>query len=216
MVRGFVLYLVIPGGYTLQDEMVIPNAKVVNILLGSPDQELEQEDGGQERRQLQRSTIGAKKTVMLRVRSRDAEPVYSLDELYTYLLTDDLSARRQFERCSQGRMTLDANRYGILDVHLDVNLDGMKNTEVMNLAETYVNDVILANDPDVDSIRSWADLLIFVIPPGTGDWAAFATVSGKQSVFNPPAHCVIADVLIFAQWHVTERSRTAAATRASG
>jgi len=71
-----------------------------------------------------------------------------------------------------------------LDVPIQSNIQGLTNMEVMNLAESYVNDVILASDTQVDSIRDWADFLMFIIPPGTGAWAAFATVSGKQSVFN--------------------------------
>lgn len=121
---------------------------------------------------------------MLRIRGYDSEPDFSLQELRRYLLEDDLSARRQLERCSRGTVTMDASRYGVLDVPIESNVEGLTNMEVMNLAETYVNEVILASDRQVDSIRSWADFLIFVIPPGTGAWAAFATISGKQSVFN--------------------------------
>jgi len=121
---------------------------------------------------------------MLRIRGYDSEPDFTAQELRRYLVLDNLSARRQIERCSQGLITIDASRYGVLDVPIQSNIQGLTNMEVMNLAESYVNDVILASDTQVDSIRDWADFLMFIIPPGTGAWAAFATVSGKQSVFN--------------------------------
>ena len=179
LVRGLALYLTIPGGYittTGNDQIIIPNPQTVTVLL-------DPSSSSSHERQLQRVS-GAKKTVMLRIRGKDAQPDFTMEELYSYLLTHDLSARRQLERCSQGLVTLDASRYGILDVPLDTDIDGLKHLQVMNLAETYVNQVILATDTQVDNIRDWADMLIFVLPPGTGNWAAFATVSGKQSVFN--------------------------------
>ena len=184
LLRGVTLFLVIPGGTIQQDEIFIPNENVVTVAFNPPSSLSWSESL---HRQLQSSSQrgrGAKKTVMLRIRGRDAQPDFSLAELYRYLLTDDLSAKRQLERCSHGLVTLDASRYGVLDVPLDTNIEGLTNTQVMNLAETYVNDVILATDAVVKNIREWADFLIFVVPPGTGSWAAFATVSGKQSVFN--------------------------------
>ena len=39
-------------------------------------------------------------------------------------------------------------------------------------------------DEAVDNIRNLAHMTVLVIPPGTGGWAAFATMRGKQSVFN--------------------------------
>eukprot|EP00977_Amphora_coffeiformis_P021513 scaffold9427_cov175-Amphora_coffeaeformis.AAC.1 len=176
LLRGVAVYLVIPNGSIAGDEIVIPSLPDVTVMVDPPS-------SPRRYRQLQ-GQRGAKKTVMLRIRGYDSEPDFTVQELRRYLLLDNLSARRQLERCSQGLVTMDASRYGVLDVPIQSNIEGLSNTEVMNLAESYVNDIILASDPQVDNIREWADFLIFVIPPGTGGWAAFATVSGKQSVFN--------------------------------
>lgn len=174
--QGLPVFLMIPHGFITRDTIVIPEPETVEVISDDVQHRL------QRRRKLKQSV--AKKTVMLRIRGLDSEPDFSISQLTSYLLTHQLSARRQLERCSHGLVTLDASRYGVLDVPINVNIQGLTNLEVMNLAEKYVNGVVLANDNQVDNIRAWADFLLFVIPPGTGGWAAFATVSGKQSVYN--------------------------------
>jgi hypothetical protein len=190
LLRGQHLYLAIPHGQVERDEVVIPRLDEVTLLVDPPTTgggTVGGSDGGRHggrQRQLNTRARGSKRTVMLRIRGWDAEPDFSLRQLESFLYTHESSARRQLERCSQGVMTLDASRFGVLDVPIASNIDGLTNMEVMNLAEAYVNEVLLRNVADVESIRSWADLLLFVVPPGTGGWAAFATVSGKQSVYN--------------------------------
>jgi hypothetical protein len=179
LLRGQHLYVVVPDGSVVRDEVVIPRLDEVALLVDPPTV-----GNTNDRRELNTRARGSKKTVMVRVRGWDAAPDFTVQQLESFLLTHDKSARRQLERCSQGLMTLDASRFGVLDVPIASNIDGLTNIEVMNLAEEYVNSVLLRNVADVESIRSWADLLLFVIPPGTGGWAAFATVSGKQSVYN--------------------------------
>ena len=175
LLQGLAVYLVIPNGSIARDQIIIPSLPAVTVIIDPPSSQSNRKLQGQR---------GAKKTVMLRIRGYDSEPDFTARELRRYLLTDDLSARRQLERCSQGLVTIDASRYGVLDIPIESNIEGLTSMEVMNLAEVYVNDIILASDPQVDNIRAWADFLMFIIPPGTGGWAAFATVSGKQSVFN--------------------------------
>lgn len=175
--QGSPVFLIIPDGSVSQDRIIIPQPDTVSVLA-----EDHHERRRRRRRNLQQPT--GKRTVMLRIRGLDAEPDFSIQELTSYLITHPLSARRQLERCSQNLLTLDASRYGVLDVPLNVEIQGLTNLQVMNLAETYVNEVILKSDSQVSNIRAWVDFLLFVIPPGTGGWAAFATVSGKQSVYN--------------------------------
>ena len=178
--RGEELFLEIWGGQVTEDEIVLsPTTSQVHILRGPPPQ--------RRRRRLARnpSSVGSFRAVMIRIITEDAEPSFSKETLYSYLFQEDLSVKNQFERCSANLLTMepDGTLEGVIDVRLATTTDGKTNKALMNLAETHVNN----NYKDImggKTIRDHTDALLFVIPPGTGTWAAFATVSGKSVRVN--------------------------------
>lgn len=141
----------------------------------------------QRRRQLianRPSSTGSFTAVLIRISTNDAEPTLSAETLYNYMFTASPSVKSQFEACSAGRLTVNADPiFRVIDIRLDqTSVENKSNKALMNLAETALNDKY-QNDPQYlngVSIRDYTNALMFVVPPGTGTWAAFATVAGKN------------------------------------
>lgn len=173
--RGQELYLEILGGEVTEDEILIPDDATLRVV--------HPHSLGMRHRSLGRrpDSTGSFMAVMIRIITTDAEPVHSKDELFDYLFKEnDLSAKTQFEKCSGGALTMNADPdLGVINVRLDTTAKGKSNKALMNLAEVKVNQQyngLLGGN----SIRNHADTLMFVLPKGTGNWAAFATVAGKS------------------------------------
>lgn len=174
--RGQEIYLEIMGGQVTDDAVLLPPTSSIHVLPGRPPKR-------QENRRLARNpnSVGSFRAIMIRISTEDSEPTFTKDELYSYLFTENLSVKNQFERCSGDALTMepDAVLGGVINVNLATTTTGKTNKSLMNLAEARVNNdysQILGGQ----SIRDHIDALLFVVPPGTGPWAAFATVSGKS------------------------------------
>jgi len=172
-------FVLIPNGRLTIDSVTIPNANKIEIL--EPPEHWSGQRNSQGRLlstfKTQKS-MGNATVLTLRVVAVDSEPMHSSEELYNLSFNDTVSLKRQFQHCSFGKLNLEPTEYGVL--HVDVNLTAEGNTQgaLLNAAYTRAAELV---DRDV---RELADILIVVLPPGTGNWAAFATVSGKQSIFN--------------------------------
>ena len=174
--QGQELYLEILGGEVTEDEILIPDTATVTVAQHNNSL-------GSHRRSLARrpDSTGSFMAVMIRIITTDAEPVYSQKQLFDYLFDENnLSAKTQFEKCSGGALTMKSDpNLGVINVRLDTTVTGKSNKALMNLAEVKVNQQyrgLLRGQ----SIRNHADTLMFVVPKGTGSWAAFATVAGKS------------------------------------
>ena len=173
--QGQELYLEILGGEVTEDEILVPDTATVKVAQFN--------SLARQRRSLARrpDSTGSFMAVMIRITTTDAEPAYSQNQLYDYLFQENnLSAKTQFEKCSGGALTMKADpNLGVINVRLDTTAAGKTNKALMNLAEVRVNEQyrgLLGGK----SIRDHADVLMFVVPKGTGSWAAFATVAGKS------------------------------------
>ena len=81
-----------------------------------------------------------------------------------------------------GKLEITPTKYKVLDVKLDnEKAHGNSYNNLVNAANVAAIKLV---DEAVDNIRNLAHMTVLVIPPGTGGWAAFATMRGKQSVFN--------------------------------
>jgi len=174
--QGQELYLEILGGEVTEDEILVPDAATVTIAQYNNSL-------GKRHRSLARrpDSTGSFMAIMIRIITTDAEPVYSQNQLYDYLFDENnLSAKTQFEKCSGGALTMKSDpNLGVINVRLDTTAAGKSNKALMNLAEVKVNAQYRGLLRGM-SIRDYADALMFVVPKGTGSWAAFATVAGKS------------------------------------
>jgi len=133
-------------------------------------------------RQLQEA-IGTLKVLVLRIISSDSEPSVSAEQLYNLMFVDDISMKNQFHRCSFGKLNVEPTRYGVLDVPIKMNVQGLERTDVVNKAYQVAPDLLRSTS--VSDVREIADAVMFVLPPGTaGSWTAFGTIGGKQSMYN--------------------------------
>ncbi|KAL7556099.1 hypothetical protein ACA910_008068 [Epithemia clementina (nom. ined.)] len=191
------ILLKIPGGRLTLDRVYIPDPTLVTLVQDDNDDDDEnkalrrEQDRSflhQYRRQLRNPpSKGELRTVMIRISTSDSSPTFTAEELQNVLYHSTVAnPKRQFELCSFGQLTLlePNDMGGILDIYLP-NVTARGNTPgvLTNEAEAVAN-AYLSEQYGIANIRSWTDMLMFVVPPGTGGWAAFATVSGKQSTFN--------------------------------
>jgi hypothetical protein len=173
LLQGEQVYLGIQGAIVTLDEIILlPNASI---------QPFYEQVGGRRRRRLAPITsTGVLRPIMIRISTTDSTPTYSSDDLRSYLFDHgEQSAKAQFAKCSGNALTIDRDPlFDVIDVQLSTTVGGKSGTALANLAEQQVNDDY-ASLLNGKSIRSYTDAIMFVLPPGTGNWAAYAVVSGK-------------------------------------
>jgi Gametolysin peptidase M11 len=125
--------------------------------------------------------IGTKRTLLLRVSTRDSEPDVNASELYYHTFQSQSSLAIQMSLCSFGQLTLEPHMGGIWEVKLgNFNATDEDYMLLVNAATSLVS-----RSQNVSSVTELADLIFIVLPPGTrGKWVSFSTLSGSLSVFN--------------------------------
>lgn len=193
LLRGQEVYLEIPRGHVVNDQVILPSTsgdEHHGIRIIPKPEILSSNDNGNDNnrnRQLAKSrpkSTGSFQAVMIRIIANDAEPTFSAEQLYNYLFsTTELSAKSQLEACSGGALTIkqdDNPDLRVMEVKIDTDVEGKTNKALMNMAEVAINQQYKDTLLNGKSIRDYTNALMFVVPPGTGSWAAFATVSGKS------------------------------------
>jgi hypothetical protein len=173
--RGESVYVRIPGGQLSHDRVVIPPGAQPHVL-ASPPQHV--------RRLAAPSTVGTLKMLALRVTALDAEPDASSSEIYDYLFESEVNLKSQLQLCSFGQLHVEpTDAYGVMDVKVPMNANGGSYKAMVNEAYESALDVLRSRgNSNVADVRDLADLILVVLPPGTGNWKGFATVGGQQSV----------------------------------
>jgi hypothetical protein len=166
IVKGGDLFISIPGGGLASDSVIIPDVDTV-VLVEAPA-------NLQSGRSLNSRTTGTLELIIIRIIAKDASPNFSADELRGYIFENDISVKHQYSLCSWGKLNFEPVQGGIMEVEIDIAAQGQSYMTIMNAGETRANEVVGR------TVREMVDHIMFVIPPGTGSWAAFAAVSGKQ------------------------------------
>ena len=126
-------------------------------------------------------SVGTADIAVLRIHALDSSPTTMSVDLEDLLIEQENSAKRQFEACSSDAFSL--SLYGVFDVFIDWELYDRNgrpkytNTQVANEGERVFNRQSF-------DLKDRVDILLIQVPPGTGFWAAYATVNGKTAVFN--------------------------------
>eukprot|EP00532_Pseudo-nitzschia_australis_P020170 CAMPEP_0168300058 /NCGR_PEP_ID=MMETSP0142_2-20121227/29328_1 /TAXON_ID=44445 /ORGANISM="Pseudo-nitzschia australis, Strain 10249 10 AB" /LENGTH=716 /DNA_ID=CAMNT_0008249929 /DNA_START=39 /DNA_END=2186 /DNA_ORIENTATION=+ len=143
------------------------------------------------------SSIGTLSTLMIRViDSNGIAPDASIAELERNTFEDEVCLKSQFEACSYGKLKIEPFigqtnpnsdvfvKNGVIDVHVDCDVSAADmegdvdrsylQGKAIEAANTKLGDL---NDPKYG-------LVMFCMPPGSGDWAANALVNHKYSFFN--------------------------------
>ena len=163
------VYVAVPNGSLSMGDVIVPSKEAIRRV-DAPELR---------RRKLQKTpTEGVLSVFVLRISASDNEPDFSAEELFSLTFEDEISPKTQLDKCSWGKLTIEPSTYGMLDVRLNIPSEGAEYVPLMNGAEQAANSYFGVN------VRDEVDLIMFILPPGTGSWAAFATVGGKQSVYN--------------------------------
>ena len=131
------------------------------------------------------AAIGEKSILVLRVSTKDSEPHFPANEIYSYLFDDhDISLRTQYEQCSFGQLHIEPTQHGVLDVAVDKSMKelGSSPSELVAAATKSAREALGLTESQ--SLQHVADFVFFCLPRGTGHWAAYSGVNHWRSVFN--------------------------------
>jgi Gametolysin peptidase M11 len=166
----------IPGATLTLDSVIVPDPNQVFVV---PEESSHSLRRSQKRRALGRkpASKGILSVTTLRVSTLDSEPDFTAAALYQLLYEGDPSFHEQYIRCSSGQLVMEPSAYAVMDVKVNHTLATMPSiAALVNEAIRVANGMIEASN----GILANTDLLMIVLPPGTGDWAAYATINGKQ------------------------------------
>ena len=171
------------GGNDGRQVLAISPTSVVQILEHPNDVN----NTSRRRRELVTSS-GTLKALVVRVISKNGiEPSVSIDQLRSDVFEDKLCLKSQYAACSYGRLEIEPFsgttktgrkiNGGVVDVKIDVN-------------PTNGNRDLLEADAKKRAIEMYGelasqfDIVLFSIPPGTGDWLAYAYINRFDSYYN--------------------------------
>jgi hypothetical protein len=160
----------------------IPSTASVQVLERPDDL-----DNVARRRKLAASS-GTLKALVVRVISMNGiEPTASIDQLRSDVFEDKLCLKSQYEACSHGRLiiepfhgTTETGRKisgGVVDVKISINPSNGNRDQLEANAKTRATEIY-------GDLASQFDLVMFSIPPGSGDWLAYAYINRFDSFFN--------------------------------
>ena len=176
LLRGEELLLNIHGGYVHGDRVLYGNSSALKLIedpFGSRTL--------QERKLRAPPLEGDLSVIILRITATDAQPTDSAETLYNLTFLSEVSLRSQLYKCSVGKVRLAPTEYGVMEVAVNISATGNSQFTIINSAYQSALHLI---PPGVQDIRSLADFVMLVLPPGTGNWAAFGAIPGKQTAYN--------------------------------
>jgi hypothetical protein len=134
------------------------------------------------------ATTGTLKLLILRIETQDAQPDPTSSDIYHYTFESEVSLASQLLDCSLGQLHIvpAGDSYGVLDVKVNAAASGNTYKNLVNLGyASALSEIQSRGNPSLEDIRDLADLIMVVLPPGTGNWKGFASVGGQQSVGWP-------------------------------
>jgi hypothetical protein len=187
--RGKGLYVRVPGGRLSNSTVLVPpNAQL---------QALEEPPKVQRDRQLsQPKTAGTLKLLILRIETLDAQPDPTISEIYHYTFESEVSLMSQLQDCSLGQLRIvPADAYEVMEVKIPTSASGNTYKSLVNQGyASALSEIRSRGNRNLEDIRELADLIMVVLPPGTGNWKGFASVGGQQSVRAHSCHCLYASM----------------------
>lgn len=135
------------------------------------------------------TTKGALDVLMVRITdSKGVAPNADLNQLRSDVFEDKVSLKSQFEACSYGKLQIrpftgrtETNlqiRNGVVDISVDYDIRREGDRGELQIA------AIRSAEEAIGNLRHQFDAVMFCMPPGTGDWLAYAFVGDKLSFYN--------------------------------
>ena len=182
-------WVAIPDGTIdiMTDSVVVPDASTVYTATGPPaGRRLSQQQLEKHHSRRLAEAKGTLKLLVVYIRANDASPTASTNTVYETAFQNEVSLKSQFARCSLNQLQLEPTALGVLDVTVNMRVSGTDKTQFVNAAEDLALARIQAatGDTSITNTRQYADLVMYIVPPGTGNWLAYASVGGGMSVYN--------------------------------
>jgi hypothetical protein len=177
-------WVAVPGGTidTVNAAVVVPDATTMYTASGPPaGRRLSQQQLDRHHSRRLASATGDLTVLVVYIRTRDADPSFSTDTAYETVFSNPVSLKNQFKACSQGKLILNPTALSVLDVTVPMSVNADKNA-IVTAAEKIA--VAKIDDASITNTRQYADLVMYIVPPGNGDWLAYASVGGGMSVYN--------------------------------
>ena len=135
------------------------------------------------------TTKGALDVLMVRITdNKGVAPNADLNQLRSDVFEDEVSLKSQFEACSYGKLKIrpftgrtETNlqiRNGVVDVSVDYDIRREGDRGELQIA------AIRSTEEAIGNLRHQFDVVMFCMPPGTGDWLAYAFVGDNLSFYN--------------------------------
>ena len=169
------------------EKIIVPSTASVEVHELSKD-EINDRRGQRQRRHRNLATpSGRLRTLVVRVIAKDGtEPTASIQKMRADVFEDKLCLKSQYDACSHGQLKIEPYQGktqtgrsisgGVVDVKINSNpVNGNKQTFETNAK---------AKAAELYGDLTQFDLILFCIPPGTGDWLAYAYVNRLDSYYN--------------------------------
>jgi hypothetical protein len=123
--------------------------------------------------------------LVVRVMGLDKSPSMDKGALFNSIFVKEASLGKQYHKCSAGKLNIMPTAKKVLQVRINMNIDGANIADVVTAAESEG----LKQLPGVTKLRDYANLTMFVVPKGTiwkgtAGWTAYSVTNGKTSVMN--------------------------------
>jgi hypothetical protein len=131
-------------------------------------------------------TKGNLKVLVVYIEAADAVPTPSAQDIYLSVFENEVSLKWQYYHCSNEQLKLEPTELNVLTVKLDLKVAKNDQIAMVNAAEQAAVSAIqdVTGDSTFGNSRQYADLVLYVVPPGTGNWLAYASLGGGMSVYN--------------------------------
>lgn len=110
---------------------------------------------------------GNRNVLLVRISTTDAKPSFSLSEWKETLFGTGPNIKTSFQACSFGQLKMFHTRS--MDIQLKKPITVLDNGSKLSDAAI---DVIMKQNPNIDSVGDLADHVMFATPPGTEGWIA--------------------------------------------
>jgi hypothetical protein len=132
---------------------------------------------------------GTLEVLMIRViDGKGVSPEADLDQLRDDVFLDGASLKTQYEACSYGKLKIQpfSGRTetnvkisgGVANLSIDYRIIEGSDRKVLQKA------AIVSASESFGDLKSQFDVIMFCMPPGTGNWLAYAFVGGQYSFYN--------------------------------
>jgi len=180
--------LVADGAIFLDGALQIPQDASIEI--GSIDDYIDKSDedsfvrwrmlrSRQKKRRL--AITGQKKVLVVRADAIDGMTTANIATLSDNIFGtsgDSVTLKSQYDECSYGKLTFEPyDDIGVIDVELNSNVQGADKFAVQNAMMNAASDRF-------GDLPLQFDHVMLCVPPGTGDWIAYAYVNSWLAVFN--------------------------------